>query len=71
MKTRSCTGVEKMTIIRSETGATFVECMLTLACIVLVLMMGIPTVEEQVSSRIESGTDLWTTYDWEIGSSSS
>ena len=60
-----------MNIVRSETGATLMECALTLACIAIVLLMGIPTVETQVSSRIQTGTDLWTTYDWEIDSSSS
>ena len=46
-----------------EKGATLVEYVLALACIALILMTGIPEVEENVTEQLDKNATIWTDYE--------
>lgn len=50
----------------TEKGATLVEYVIGLACFALVMTAGVPKLETAVDERLNEGTSIWETYNFEL-----
>ncbi len=51
-----------------ERGATLVEYVIGLACFALIMTAGVPKLETAVDERLDEGTSIWESYNFELPS---